>query len=223
MKDLQDRLPIRPPSTFASSIFKESLNSTNDHAMRCLREGWPTPLLVASGQQTAGRGQGSHVWNSQQLGNLYLSVGVNVGLSPQLVRPLNLYAILGLIDRLREHFNTQAIYLKQPNDVVARGVDKQWRKLGGCLSESTIQQKVTQHWVLGLGLNRKREKACFDPQVWEKSLSLSEIGLHISLKDLLRLCADSILNSLQTYSKRPELCQSQLPRLLKQYAVTKLR
>ena len=142
----------RPIVVFAS------IPSTNDMgkhlAREYLREGRTVPACdLVAWKQTAGRGQGDHVWSSP----------TGAGIWVTLVRPL---AALDAIQELPMrvgvglhrvlHGHATACRLKWPNDLVTTN-----RKLGGVLIETIVigEQAVA---VLGFGINYTEQLDRFD-------------------------------------------------------------
>jgi BirA family transcriptional regulator, biotin operon repressor / biotin---[acetyl-CoA-carboxylase] ligase len=128
----------------------ETCGSTNDLAAARARDGAAAGLVVAGGEQTAGRGRLGRAWHSPPGESLYVSVLLRPTRPAAEIPPLTLLAgaavaralvALGLAPRL-----------KWPNDVqlVAReGV----RKVAGLLTEMSSEGGRVGHVVVGLGLN----------------------------------------------------------------------
>jgi BirA family biotin operon repressor/biotin-[acetyl-CoA-carboxylase] ligase len=124
--------------------------STNDLAAARARTGAPAGLVVATEQQSAGRGRLGRSWHSPAGENLYLSIVLRPTRPAHEIPPLTLLvgaavarALAGLGLRPR---------LKWPNDVqlVVEGAA---RKVAGILTEMSSEAGRVGHVVVGLGLN----------------------------------------------------------------------
>lgn len=123
----------------------DSLESTNTHLWQLLQAGDRPGTAVLALQQQAGRGQWGRTWMSHP-GGLYLSVAV----APQI--PVDESAQLTLCTALGVALSFQSLEipvgLKWPNDLLLQG-----KKLGGILTETTIQQGRIDQAVIGMGIN----------------------------------------------------------------------
>jgi BirA family transcriptional regulator, biotin operon repressor / biotin---[acetyl-CoA-carboxylase] ligase len=126
--------------------------STNDLAATRARAGAVEGLLVATDEQSAGRGRLGRAWHSPAGENLYVSMLLRPTRPAPEIPPLTLLAgaavaraiaALGLKPRL-----------KWPNDVqlVDQG-DGGVRKVAGILTEMSSEGGRVGHVVVGLGLN----------------------------------------------------------------------
>ena len=147
----------------------DTLDSTNNEAMRLIEEGKGEGAVVVANCQTAGRGRRGKVWKSPR-GNLYLSIifpalGVKSGGQVAYVSAVSVRdAISSLLPK------TAKISFKWPNDLLIEG-----KKIGGILIE-----KKDDCYVIGIGLNVKNA-----PNLDEgKSISLQMVGVSINC-DLL--------------------------------------
>jgi BirA family biotin operon repressor/biotin-[acetyl-CoA-carboxylase] ligase len=122
----------------------ERLGSTNTHLRErarrdcALEEG----LVVATFEQTCGRGRGNRIWNSAPGENLTFSILLRPEAGAKKLASLPIATAVAVSDLLAE-LNVSA-RLKWPNDVLVGG-----RKICGILSESLAGGAV----VLGVGLN----------------------------------------------------------------------
>lgn len=146
-------MEIRPQTLFTGQqfIWLPACGSTNAEAQRLLGENRASEgCTVATGHQTAGRGQRGNQWEAAAGENLTLSVVwrptfLDAGQQFLLSQAVALAAydwaaaLLGPAPALR---------LKWPNDLYY-GV----QKLGGILIESTLNGPKIQHSVVGIGLN----------------------------------------------------------------------
>jgi BirA family biotin operon repressor/biotin-[acetyl-CoA-carboxylase] ligase len=164
-----DRLSARLDTRWLGRAYEwhGSCASTNDLAGGRAREGAPEGLVIATEQQTAGRGRLGRAWHSPAGENLYLSIVLRPARPAPEIPPLTLLAgaalaraLAGLGLRPR---------LKWPNDaqlVVAGGV----RKVAGILTEMSSEGGRVGHVVVGLGLNVNAE--AFPPELADRATSL---------------------------------------------------
>lgn len=125
----------------------DSIASTNDEAMRLLREGTPDGTMVSAKRQNGGRGRMGRAWESSP-GNVYVSVVARVELPARLAGRLAVTCGRVVADLLRD-ITELPVRTKWPNDLYLEG-----RKLGGILVETRLGPGgVIDGVVAGLGLN----------------------------------------------------------------------
>ena len=124
------------------------VGSTNDVALEAARAGAEDGLVVWAQQQTKGRGQRNHTWESQPKSSLTFSV---------LFRPnQEELTLLGRFTALGALAVAQAIkaitgieaQVKWPNDVLLNG-----KKICGVLAETDLQVGNANAVVVGVGVN----------------------------------------------------------------------
>lgn len=131
----------------------QETDSTNRYARELAAE-LPSMTIVTAEHQTAGRGQGSNRWESEEGKNLLFSI---------LVRPTQVRAdeqfILSMAEALavREAVcslvgREEEVTLKWPNDLYWRDL-----KLGGTLIETVLEGKHVRQCIFGTGLNVNQE------------------------------------------------------------------
>jgi BirA family biotin operon repressor/biotin-[acetyl-CoA-carboxylase] ligase len=129
----------------------ESLDSTNDEALRQLAAGNETPLWIVGRAQTRGRGRGGRQWSSPQ-GNLYASLLLKTTVDAATATQLSFVAALAAHDAIAEYLlpeRQSTLRLKWPNDVMLGGA-----KIAGVLLESLAAPKGgSLAVVLGFGIN----------------------------------------------------------------------
>lgn len=103
--------------------------------------------VVVADYQTAGRGQGSNVWESEAGKNLLCSIlvhPIHVPVARQfLLSMAGAIALKEVLDRVAEGFS-----LKWPNDVYWKD-----RKVSGTLIETVLSGQHLQDCVFGIGIN----------------------------------------------------------------------
>lgn len=131
---------------FALPQWVDSITSTNSVLMDRLRAGeqLPSGYVLATTDQTAGRGRGQHRWTSQPGRDLCTSFVLRTPVDPAQLCSLSMAAALGVVACL-DGLGVEA-QTKWPNDVVVDG-----RKITGILPE--LARGTLQTIVVGIGLN----------------------------------------------------------------------
>jgi BirA family biotin operon repressor/biotin-[acetyl-CoA-carboxylase] ligase len=124
--------------------------STNDLAAARARAGAAEGLVIATEQQSAGRGRLGRSWHSPAGENLYVSMLLRPTRPAPEIPPLTLLAGAAVARALARL--GVAPRLKWPNDVQLV-VDGAPRKVAGILTEMATEGARVGHVVVGLGLN----------------------------------------------------------------------
>jgi len=133
-------------TTSTNVLMKELLRNNN------LAEGF----VVHTDYQSRGKGQGSNSWESAKGKNLLFSLLLrphHIAIEEHFI--ISQIVSLGIIDVLRglhPEFKS-ALTIKWPNDIYWQN-----KKLGGILIENTLQGKIINVSVIGIGLNINQEK-----------------------------------------------------------------
>lgn len=125
----------------------EEIDSTNRYLKDYREEGDEEMIVAVADYQTAGKGQGTHTWESEKGKNLLFSIKVYPHWIPvrrQFV--LSMAGALAVKDALDSY--VEHITLKWPNDVYWND-----QKISGTLIENTIDSKGIKSCVFGIGLN----------------------------------------------------------------------
>ncbi len=132
----------------------EHVGSTNDKAMRALREGDIGGLFVVADRQTAGRGRHGRAWSSP-FGNLYASLALRDPSPAAVAAQLGFVAGIALVNALRARVSDAGrVRLKWPNDIVVGGA-----KMAGILLESAVLDDGALACVVGFGVNCRSHPA----------------------------------------------------------------
>lgn len=129
----------------------KEIDSTN-RFLRELKDEQEDEMVVAVADfQTAGKGQGSHTWESEAGKNLLFSIKVNPRWVP--VRQQFLLSMAGAI-AIKEALETyvDGITLKWPNDVYWND-----KKISGTLIETSLDSKGIKTCIFGIGINVNQE------------------------------------------------------------------
>lgn len=125
----------------------EEIDSTNRYLKDYREEGDEEMIVAVADYQAAGKGQGTHTWESEKGKNLLFSIKVYPHWIPvrrQFV--LSMAGALAVKDALDSY--VENITLKWPNDVYWND-----KKISGTLIENTIDSKGIKSCVFGIGLN----------------------------------------------------------------------
>ncbi len=133
-----------------SVIFFDTIDSTNDEALRQAGAGAKSPLWIVARAQTKGRGRGGRKWQSPK-GNLYASLLLHLTVSPSTATQLSFVCALAAYEAVSAHVDPsrlQGLRLKWPNDVLLDGA-----KLAGILIESVAANGKGLTIIAGIGMN----------------------------------------------------------------------
>jgi BirA family transcriptional regulator, biotin operon repressor / biotin---[acetyl-CoA-carboxylase] ligase len=148
-----DVVRVLRETNVARAEYRPTLTSTNDRAAECAAQGVKDlPLVVAAGEQTAGRGRGSNRWWTGP-GALAFSLLVDAEtVAAEATRsPLvSLAAAVAVVDAVGPLLPAHQVGLHWPNDVF---VEK--RKLAGILVEVLPDRRH----MIGIGLNTNNTAA----------------------------------------------------------------
>lgn len=131
-----------------TSLFFETLDSTNAQAHRLVEQGYDVaanPVWIRAERQTAGRGRMGRHWSSP-IGNLMATYVCTPVCDRQNLAEIGFVAGLALHDTLLSFAPDSHISLKWPNDVLLDGA-----KVSGILLE-TLDQEM-RHIAVGVGIN----------------------------------------------------------------------
>lgn len=142
-------------------IYLHRTDSTNKEIWRMIDAGGE-PIeftVVQAGYQSAGRGLGSTVWDSEAGKNLLFSIL----LKPRFLMPsgqfiLNKCIALAIRDALASVCPTLRFTIKWPNDILAGD-----GKIAGTLIENRITGKQIEYSVAGIGININQQ--AFPPDI----------------------------------------------------------
>ncbi len=184
-------------TSFAGSIhYLPSTPSTNTLALEAAQQGAVTGVWVAD-EQTAGRGRGGHTWHSAPGDGLYVSILTRPRLFGADALKLSLAAGLAAKSAIADTCGID-IDLRWPNDLMLDDPDGTQKKLGGILTESSMEggtPAALAYAVIGIGINLNHP--AFPPELAPLATSLRiSLGHAVSreaiLAGLLRALAAEI-------------------------------
>jgi BirA family biotin operon repressor/biotin-[acetyl-CoA-carboxylase] ligase len=165
-------------------IFFKSIPSTNDYAKELLAKSEPkNGSVILAEEQSAGRGQGGNIWQTDAGKNITCSIILDTQLLEIRQQFLLNMAIAVAVHKTVGYFlENNDIKIKWPNDILVEN-----KKIAGILIENTIQGTNMQKSIIGVGLNINQNN--FDENLQATSLSIeknnTEIDIILVLKKLL--------------------------------------
>lgn len=128
-----------------------TVDSTNSYLSQYRGEEGQLMTIVTARYQTAGRGQGSHTWESENGKNLMFSIKTRPHSLPITHQYVMMQAeVLAILQVLRTYAG--GFTVKWPNDIYWHD-----KKISGTLSESSISVKGVNSIILGTGININQE------------------------------------------------------------------
>ncbi len=122
-------------------------DSTNTAAKELAATGAPEGTIVLAETQTGGRGRKGRHWFSPPQEGIYLSMILRPDISPFEVPRITILSAVALAESLGR-VTSLSPTIKWPNDVFVGG-----KKIAGILTETSTEMDITNHVVVGLGLN----------------------------------------------------------------------
>ena len=121
-----------------------SVDSTNNVAIRRIKTGKIKPTLIIANSQKKGRGQYGRQWVSYK-GNIFMTIYFN--LEGNLgIKSLS-KKVYTILKKSLEKFVDEKIKIKLPNDLLIKGY-----KVCGILQE-TIEYNNNKYFIIGIGIN----------------------------------------------------------------------
>jgi BirA family biotin operon repressor/biotin-[acetyl-CoA-carboxylase] ligase len=183
-----------------------STPSTSTLLLEAAANGAPEGTVYLADEQTAGRGRGSHAWNSaagtDESTGLYVSLLAKPALKLHQALWLSLAAGLAAQAAIRSTSGL-SIDLRWPNDLMLDG-----KKLGGILVETAVEPDTTLRYaVIGIGINLNR--LSFPPELAfiATSLRLASGQMQSRQALLIALLRALDLELTQLEAQQPDLLQ----------------
>jgi BirA family biotin operon repressor/biotin-[acetyl-CoA-carboxylase] ligase len=186
------------------------IGSTNTAAMAAAAEGAPEGSVFLAEEQTAGRGRGSHSWESERSAGIYCSVVLRPTLPPSDVLVLSLAVGLAVRAAISQVNPRVIVDLKWPNDVLI-----QERKVCGVLTEMHAEVTRVRHLVVGVGINVNQKS--FPKEIGNEATSLRmETGTECSRVEVAAALLKSLDREYRALVEEPDAQQSILRRFAEQ-------
>ena len=145
----------------------DTIHSTNTQAKELASDGAPHGTVLIAGHQSGGRGRMGRSFQSPEGMGVYLSVILRPGCTPDKLMHLTCAAGVAMLEAVEKVCGLQA-QVKWINDLV---VGK--RKLGGILTEMSVDKGMVEYTIIGIGINCLQQECDFHPQIRELATSLS--------------------------------------------------
>ena len=134
-----------------------SVDSTNNVAIRRIKQGKTKPTLIIANSQKRGRGQYGRKWISIK-GNIFITIYFK--LKKNITIKMISKKVYRTLKRILEKFVNKKIAIKPPNDLLIKGA-----KICGILQETIIYNK-NKYFIVGIGLNLNKS-----PKIGNKLVS----------------------------------------------------
>ena len=133
-----------------------SVDSTNNVAIRRIKTGKIKPTLIIANSQKKGRGQYGRQWVSYK-GNIFMTIYFN--LEGNLgIKSLS-KKVYTILKKSLEKFVDEKIKIKLPNDLLIKGY-----KVCGILQE-TVNYNNNKYFIIGIGINLVKSPKIANKQV----------------------------------------------------------
>ena len=131
-------------------IYKKEINSNNTWIKNRLsqKKYFPELSAVYTGFQTKGRGQQTHIWESEKGKNVLMSIVLYPPLHPSRQFLITEWISLAIYDFLTHDLQLESVFIKWPNDIYVKH-----KKIAGILIENTLESTQITHSIVGIGLN----------------------------------------------------------------------
>jgi len=163
-------------------IHLKKISSTNDYLLENNKE-YENGTVVVTESQTAGKGLGKNVWESEKGKNLTLSILLKPGnIKSDEQFNLNMSTSLA-IRKFIQKFTTAKITVKWPNDIYAGN-----KKIAGILIKNFLYGSSIERSIIGIGININQETFTGDAPnpISLKQLTGQDHDLNQLLNELLQ-------------------------------------
>ena len=143
------------------------IDSTNTQAKRLAREGAPHGTVLIADKQTGGRGRMGRTFQSPAGAGVYLSVILRPNCAPGQLMHLTCAAGAAMVDAV-EAVSGVRPQIKWINDLVIGT-----KKLGGILTEMSVDKGMVEYAVVGIGINCRQNREDFPSEIADLATSLS--------------------------------------------------
>ncbi len=134
----------------------DCVDSTNDVAIRRIRQGKIRPSLIIANLQKKGKGQYGRRWVSYK-GNIFMTIYFN--LKKNITINSISKKVYTILKKSLEKFVNEKITIKLPNDLLIKG-----SKVCGILQE-TIMYDNNKYFIVGIGINLIKSPKISNKQV----------------------------------------------------------
>ena len=145
----------------------DTIVSTNTEAKRLAKDGAPHGTVLIAGLQTGGRGRMGRTFQSPAGQGVYLSVILRPNCSPVQLMHLTCAAGVAMMEAV-EAVSGIRPQMKWINDLVIGR-----KKLGGILTEMSVDKGMVDYAVVGIGINCLQSMEDFPPEIAGLATSLA--------------------------------------------------
>lgn len=145
----------------------DTIDSTNTEAKRLAKDGAPHGTVLIAGLQTGGRGRMGRSFQSPEGQGVYLSVTLRPNCEPVQLMHLTCAAGVAMMEAV-EAVSGIRPQMKWINDLVIGR-----KKLGGILTEMSVDKGMVDYAVVGIGINCLQGMEDFPPEIADLATSLS--------------------------------------------------
>lgn len=148
-------------------LWYQTTDSTNTQAKRLAKAGVPHGTVLIAGHQTGGRGRMGRTFQSPEGMGVYLSVILRPDCVPQELMHLTCAAGVAMLEAVEKVSGVRP-QIKWINDLVICS-----RKLGGILTEMSVDKGRVDYAIIGIGINCLQTEEDFPPEIASLATSLS--------------------------------------------------
>jgi BirA family biotin operon repressor/biotin-[acetyl-CoA-carboxylase] ligase len=145
----------------------DTIDSTNTEAKRLAKDGAPHGTVLIAGLQTGGRGRMGRTFQSPAGQGVYLSVILRPNCKPVQLMHLTCAAGVAMMEAV-ETVSGIRPQMKWINDLVIGR-----KKLGGILTEMSVDKGMVDYAVVGIGINCLQSMEDFPPEIADLATSLA--------------------------------------------------
>ena len=142
-------------------------DSTNTQAKLLAKNGAPQGTTIIAGHQTGGRGRMGRTFQSPANVGVYLSVILRPHCKPEELMHLTCAAGVAMVEAVEKVSGVRP-QVKWINDLVVGS-----KKLGGILTEMSLDKGMVEYAIIGIGINCLQGKEDFHPEIADLATSLS--------------------------------------------------
>ena len=150
--------------------YVETIGSTNDTLKQWAIEGAPHGTVLISGEQIGGRGRLGRSFHSPAGTGVYLSILLRPDCAPSELMHLTCAAASAMVDAVDQAAGFRPA-IKWTNDLVYGH-----KKLGGILTELSLNSSGLDFCIIGIGINCLQKKEDFPPELQDMAASLSMVA-----------------------------------------------
>lgn len=144
-----------------------TIDSTNTRAKAMARDGAPHGTVLIASHQTGGRGRMGRTFLSPEGMGIYLSVILRPNCEPARLMHLTCAAGVAMMEAVEQVSGIRP-QVKWINDLVIGT-----KKLGGILTEMSLDKGLVDYAVIGIGINCLQQETDFPPEIASLATSLS--------------------------------------------------